>query len=98
MVNPLLRSCVTRYRPALTVLFVVTALVMPVSAQDFTINRFHSDIIINDDSSFTVKETLEVEFHRPRHGIYREIPFSYTDELGKRLVTPTEVLSVTNAA
>jgi hypothetical protein len=66
-------------------------------AQDFTINRFHADIIINGDSSFSVKETLEVEFHRPRHGIYREIPFRYMDELSKSLITPMKVLSVTDS-
>ena len=65
-------------------------------AQDFTINSFHSDIIIHEDSSFTVKETIEVEFHRPRHGIYREIPFKYTDELGNTFRTPLDVLSVTD--
>jgi uncharacterized membrane protein len=67
-------------------------------AQDFTINSFHSDIIIHEDSAFTVKETIEVEFHRPRHGIYREIPFKYTDELGNTFRTPLDVLSVTDEA
>ncbi|MDI6801704.1 MAG: DUF2207 domain-containing protein [Thermodesulfovibrionales bacterium] len=67
-------------------------------AQDFTINNFHSDIIIREDSSFTVKETIVVEFHRQRHGIYREIPFRYKDELGKTIITPLKVLSVTDEA
>lgn len=64
--------------------------------QDFTINKFHSSIAISEDSSFTVKETIDVEFHRPRHGIYREIPFKYTDDLGKTIKTPLDVLSVTD--
>lgn len=68
------------------------------SAQDFTIEKFHSDIIVHEDSSLTVKETIEVEFHRPRHGIYREIPFKYTDEIGNTVRTPLDVLSVTDAA
>ncbi len=71
-------------------------LAQPVFAQDFTINNFHSSIIINEDSSFTVKETLDVEFHRPRHGIYREIPFKYTDDIGTTMKTPLEVHSVTD--
>ena len=29
-----------------------------------------------------------------RHGIYREIPFRYRDELGKTMETPIKVLSV----
>ncbi len=79
------------------VFFLLTALACNASAQDFTINKFHSDILISDDSSFTVKETISVEFHRPKHGIYREVPFKYTDDLGSSLTTPIEVLSVTNA-
>jgi uncharacterized membrane protein len=70
--------------------------VSPVFAQDFTINKFHSDITINEDSSFTVKESIDVEFHKLKHGIYREIPFKYTDERGNRIKTPLEVLSVTD--
>ncbi len=84
------------FRFSLLLLLVLSA--SPSYGEDFTINGFHSDIVINDDSSFTVNETLEVEFHRPRHGIYREIPFSYTDDLGNRTVTPLDVLSVTDAS
>jgi uncharacterized membrane protein YgcG len=64
---------------------------------DFTIRKFHSQITINEDSSFTVKETIDVEFHRQRHGIYREIPFSYTDDHGKTIKTPLDILSVTDS-
>jgi uncharacterized membrane protein len=65
---------------------------------DFTIKKFHSQIVINKDSSFTVKETIDVEFHRQRHGIYREVPFKYTDEQGKTIKTPLDVLAVTDSA
>ena len=67
-------------------------------AQNFAINQFHSDIIIHEDSSFIVKETIDVKFHRPRHGIYREIPFKYRDELGKTMETPLKVRSVTDGS
>ena len=76
----------------------LAAFVGSAQAQDFTINSFHSDLIIHEDSSLTVKEAIEVEFHRPRHGIYREIPFKYTDELGNTFRTPLDVLSVTDEA
>ncbi|RPI37649.1 MAG: DUF2207 domain-containing protein, partial [Nitrospiraceae bacterium] len=65
---------------------------------DFTINDFNAAILVNKDSSFTVKETLTVEFHRPRHGIYREIPYLYTDSSGRKIKTPLEVLSVEDGA
>lgn len=43
-----------------------------------------------------VKEIMKVEFHRSKHGIYREIPFKYIDERGDTLRTPIKVLSVTD--
>jgi uncharacterized membrane protein len=66
----------------------------PALAQYFTITKYHSDITIQKDSSFIVHETIDVKFHRPRHGIYREIPFKYRDEFGKTVTTPTTILSV----
>jgi uncharacterized membrane protein YgcG len=63
---------------------------------DFSIRNFQSSILINEDSSFTVKETIDVDFNRSRHGIYREIPSKYTDDLGKTIRTPLEILSVTD--
>jgi uncharacterized membrane protein YgcG len=79
-------------------LFFLTILGSSASAQDFTIDKFHSDINVYEDSSFTVKETITVQFHRPKHGIYREVPFSYTDDLGSSFTTPMQVLSVTHAS
>ena len=70
--------------------------ISPAFAQYFTINKFHSDIMIDEDSSVIVKETIDVEFHQSRHGVYREIPFKYRDELGKVITTPIRVFSVTD--
>ena len=75
------------------ILFSSTAL-----AQYFTIDKFHSDIMINEDSSIIVKETIDVEFHQQRHGIYREVPFRYRDDFGKMITTPTKVLSVVDGS
>jgi len=72
--------------------------ISPVWAQYFTINKFHGDITIYEDSSFIVKETIEVKFDRPRHGIYREIPYKYRDEFGKKIETPIRVLSASNGS
>jgi uncharacterized membrane protein len=87
--------CKNRYRVIIITLFLSIIFAFPLFAQDFTINKFHSDINIDKDSSFTVKETLVVDFHKLKHGIYREIPFKYIDERGNTLKTPLEVLSVT---
>ena len=72
--------------------------ISPVFAQYFTIDKFHSDIMIQENSSMIFKETIDVKFHQPRHGIYREIPFRYTDELGAKITTPTRILSVADAS
>ncbi len=63
-------------------------------AQHFTIEDYHSDIIVSDNGSVEVTETIEVVFDQSRHGIYREIPFRYVDELSDRIVMPVTVLSV----
>ncbi|MBI5075326.1 MAG: DUF2207 domain-containing protein [Nitrospirae bacterium] len=68
------------------------------SAQDFTINDFDVFIAIKEDSSFMVRETLTAEFHSPRHGIYRDIPYIYTDSTGGTMKTPIDILSVTDGS
>jgi len=68
----------------------------PARAEDFVIRSFRAVIAVRADSSLRIAETIETEFFRPRHGIYRDIPFRYTDELGKRTVTPIRVVSVTD--
>ena len=87
-----------KYRMGIIIFLIIFVSASSAFSQDFTINRFHSEIVINSDSSIEVKETIEVEFHRPRHGIYREIPFRYTDELGSTIKTPIKVLSVTDGS
>ena len=77
-------------------LAVQSILVSSAFAQFFTIEKFHSDITIQPDASFTVTERIDVNFSQPRHGIYRDIPIRYRDDLGHTIKTPTHVLSVTD--
>ena len=70
----------------------------PSRAEDFSIVSFRSDIEVRDDSSLRITETIETVFHRQRHGIYRDIPFRYTDELGKESITPVGGISVRDAS
>jgi hypothetical protein len=67
-------------------------------AQDFTITNFNSDITVTEDSAVAVTETIDVAFHRPRHGIFRDIPYRYTNELGKTTESPISVKSVTDGS
>ena len=70
----------------------------PARGEDFSIRSFRAEIAVRTDSSLLVTETIEAVFDRPRHGLYRDIPFRYTDELGKTSVTPLRVVSVTDAS
>jgi len=54
----------------------VLAEVLPYS--DYEINNFDSEINLNQDSSLTIKENIEVNFFIPKHGIFRIIPYVYT--------------------
>jgi len=67
------------------------------AAEYFTINSFDADINIHEDGSFVVTETIALTFHRQRHGIYREIPYKYTNELGDVVRMPIKVLAVKKA-
>ncbi len=76
-----------RARPTVVVIILValaTVIAMPARADlgGFTIASFHSDITIEPNSDLLVKETIEVDFSQPRHGLYREIPVHYTDPTG----------------
>ena len=82
----------------LSLSLILFLLISPSFAQYFTIQKFHSEITVREDSSFVVEETIEVKFERPRHGIFRDIPYQYRNELGKRIKTPTTILSVTDQA
>jgi len=68
--------------------------VSPASAQYFTIDNYNSDILIQANGTIRVTETIDLTFDRARHGIYREIPYRYRTDLGKRLIMPIDVKSV----
>lgn len=76
--------------PTLTLALTLTLTLFspPALAEYFDVERFHSDIQIKEDSSFTVTEIIDVEFTQSRHGIFRDIPWEQDIDF--------EVLSVTN--
>ena len=77
----------------LTLALTLTLFIAPIAfAEYFDIQHFHSDIQIQEGSSFTVTETIELEFSESRHGIFRYIPtkggieiefLNVTDEQGR---------------
>jgi uncharacterized membrane protein len=73
---------------------VVAGFVHSANAQNFTIEDFHSDITISESGSIEITETIVVAFDQRKHGIYREIPFRYVNEMGDGIVMPVTVNSV----
>lgn len=71
----------------------------PVFAQTlpygWQIDNFQSDIDIQSDGTVKVAETIKVDFDSlEKHGIYRDIPYIYTDSSGNKTYTQIAVESV----
>jgi len=81
----------------LTFLFLVSIPIKNVSANTnaYIINNLESDININQDTSLTITEKIEVTFNQPRHGIFRIIPIIYTVR-GKTIKTDLKPISITD--
>jgi hypothetical protein len=82
--------------PAFALLLLAAFPPVPARAEHFTIRSFRAAVEVRNDASLRIAETIEAEFLRPRHGIFRDIPFRYTDEFGKKTVTPIRVVAVTD--
>ena len=65
------------------------------SIYEYTITSFDSQISINQDTSLSVTETIIVNFESPKHGIFRNIPVTYSAR-GKTIRTNFELISVTD--
>lgn len=58
-------------------LFLGPALSAQAQTNDFEIKSFHADLIVNEDGTLDVLETIQVNFNTERRGIFREIPRTY---------------------
>ncbi len=76
---------------------ILAALLLPLTVlADERILSFHSDIVINDDASIVVTETIRVraEGSRIRRGIYRDLPTNYRDKLRNEYAVSIKPLAV----
>ena len=64
-------------------------------AQEYLIQSFDSNIALQKDTSLLVTETLDVNFSASKHGIFRNIPVTYSAK-GKTIRAKLDVISVTN--
>lgn len=61
----------------------------------YVIENFQSKILVNQDTSLTIKETIEANFFIEKHGIIRFVPVIYTAN-GKTIKAGFKVISVTD--
>jgi uncharacterized membrane protein len=63
---------------------------------EWRISNFDVSIDVFEDSSLTVKEHVVVDFDVERHGIFRDIPVEYLNDLGLNYNLRLKVVSVTD--
>src|SRR5580692_448627 len=61
---------------------IAVAFTAPASARELKIQTFHSEVIVEPDSSLGVTETIEVNFMGVWHGLNRSIPVEYVTPQG----------------
>ncbi len=44
------------------------------NSRSYVIDKYDVDIIVNEDNTFDITETIDAYFNTPQHGIYRTIP------------------------
>lgn len=66
----------------------------------WTVADFRSDIIVNTDASLTIKETINARCPEciDKHGIFRVLPLTYTNDKRQRIYSPVDLQSITNEA
>lgn len=80
----------------LTSIFLLFIVISPAQAAE-EIKSFDVTIELNQDSSFLVTEEINYDFgSAQRHGIYREIPFKYTDGARGNFKVRMDEFSVTD--
>ena len=62
-------------------IFVLALFLMPqtaLAASNFWIEDYDVQVVVNEDDTYVVTETISVHFTLPSHGIYRTIPLRTT--------------------
>lgn len=65
------------------------------AAANYTIEKFESVITIEQDSTLTVTETIEINIDNPMHGIFRIIPVTYSAK-GRTIKAKFNLISITD--
>jgi hypothetical protein len=68
----------------------------PALASDFS--SFSQQITVGPTSVLTVQETINVDFSDQRHGIFRDIPITYSTTVGNPFNLRVKIISVTDGS
>lgn len=90
------RICTFAFLAAIAISNPSQAAAQSSSAQLEYIQNFTSKLIVKNDSSLSVEEsiTVQAEGDEIKHGIYRDFPTSYTDRYGNKIRVGFQVVSV----
>ncbi len=83
------------FKPALWMVGVIILLLSGAVAQaqdvDWSMPSFAADIVVHDDASLTVTETITADFRSAKHGIFRNIPWRYATDEGGTMQVPLTI-------
>ncbi|KKQ51583.1 hypothetical protein A2865_01540 [Candidatus Woesebacteria bacterium RIFCSPHIGHO2_01_FULL_39_17] len=79
----------------LTIVFLIRPSQSVFAQVDYEITDFSNKITLQEDTSLLVEETIIVDFHVSRHGIYRIIPVTYSYK-GKTIRADFKLVKITD--
>ena len=85
-------------RGAVLLAAIVAAFATPAAARQLKIQKFSSELFVQQDSTLNVTETIEVNFIGSWHGFYRSIPVEYESPQGFNYSLFVKLESATDAA
>ena len=50
-------------------------------AERFDIQNYDVNIVVSEDKTYTITESIDTYFHEPAHGIFRSIPVKYDEDI-----------------
>ena len=66
--------------------------------QDYETNAFNVKVEVGEDHVIHVTETIRVDFHSPKHGLYRNIPYQSKFYKIKNIQVPKNDFDVSTEA
>lgn len=76
--GPVVTAILAAVFMAASLVYVLNPVEVQAYASDFDTPSFRTEVTVNSDNSFYITETITVDFHKAKHGIYRYIPMEGT--------------------